>query len=169
MSDTQNTNVTDATEVEATVTEPTTEATVEAPTTSTEVEAEEKSELEKWKALSKKNEERAKSNYNQITELENRIKVLTEERKNFEAALEKNLELTKKLVIKDTGLPENAIDRLRGSTEEELREDAEQLKLLFGASVKKSVQPVSLHGTDQETKARELKFKGPEAHKNSLK
>lgn len=107
-------------------------------------------EAEKWKSLSRKNEETAKSNHTKLSELEKQLETFSESAKKLAEIEEKNILLLKQLIVKEKGLPDSALDRLRGATEEELRADGDDLAQLIGNTipVKKNVQPVQKIGSD---------------------
>ena len=93
-----------------------------------------------WKALSRKNETKAKKANAELKELRDRIAnmlspdevadkdaALAEARANADAAL---IEATRFRVALTEGIPLELAVRLQGATEDEMREDAERLKEL---------------------------------------
>lgn len=112
-----------------------------------EEEVDYKAEAEKWKSLSRKNESSSKENYRRVQELETELKTLKESSTDVNSLREENLNLLKRIVASEYKLPVEASNRLIGSTEEELRKDAESLSALFGSS-QKGMKPVKLHGTN---------------------
>lgn len=154
MSDENNENVnevetTDAEKVEVEETENNSDDTDSQTTensTDEDKEVDYKAEAEKWKGLSRKNENSSKENYKRVQELETELKTLKESSTDAESLREENLNLLKRIVVAEYKLPVEASNRLIGSTEEELRKDAESLSALFGSS-QKGMKPVKLHGT----------------------
>lgn len=108
-----------------------------------------KAEAEKWKGLSRKNENSSKENYKRVQELEAELNTLKENSTDVDSLREENLNLLKRIVVSEFKLPAEASARLIGSTEEELRKDAESLSALFGSS-QKGMKPVKLHGTNAD-------------------
>lgn len=128
-----------------------------------------KAEAEKWKSLSRKNEDKAKSNITRLTELESKATQLEADSEAYKTLKVENLNLLKKIVAVETGIPEGFIPRMQGSTAEELRADAEELKAMFPAMVKKTVSPVTLQGTDQaDNKFEKKTFSSYEEHQKYL-
>jgi hypothetical protein len=99
-------------------------------------------ELEKWKSLARKHEETAKKN----SEAAKRLKEIEDANKSeLEKATSAKTEAEQKAAAKERellvlrvamrkGLNEEQADRLKGSTEEELEEDADKLLKLFRRS-----------------------------------
>lgn len=106
-----------------------------------------KAEAEKWRSNSRKNEAASKENYKKLNELTSEFENLKQQLTEANKIKDENFNLMKRLVIAETGLPAELGNRLNGSNEEELKQDAESLKELFGA-VKKTPKPVRTQGTD---------------------
>lgn len=135
---------------EATETDEVSEANVnsdDGASDSAEEEKDWKAEVEKWRSNSRKNEATAKENYKKLTELTSEFETLRGQLTEAEKVREENLNLTKRLVIAETGLPIELSARLNGTTEEELKKDAESLMELFG-QVKKTPRPIKAQGSD---------------------
>lgn len=127
-----------------------------------------KAEAEKWKTLSRKNEDKAKTNHTKLTELELRLTQFESESNDFKKLKEDYTTLLKKSVATEIGLPTELIDRLRGSTEEELKADAETFKALLPVT-KKTVQPVTKQGTDTDIDLGPKKFKSAQEQLKAIK
>lgn len=106
-----------------------------------------KAEAEKWRSNSRKNEATSKENYKKLTDLTSEFETLKGQLTEAEKVREENLNLTKRLVIAETGLPAELSARLNGTTEEELKKDAVSLMELFG-QVKKIPKPIKAQGSD---------------------
>ena len=106
-----------------------------------------KAEVEKWRSNSRKNEAASKENYKKLNELTSEFETLKGQLEEANKFKDENFNLMKRLVIAETGLPAELGNRLNGSNEEELKQDAESLKELFGV-VKKTPKPVRTQGTD---------------------
>lgn len=119
---------------------PTTEATETEATT--EVEIDYKAEAEKWKALSRKNEETAKANAEKARSfdaLEEANKTEQQRLAERAEAAEKELATTRLEAVRtqvalEKGLTPNQAKRLVGSTPEELAADADELLADLGTS-----------------------------------
>lgn len=88
-------------------------------------------EIERWKAHSRKNEKLAKSNSEAaatLTTLESRIVDL----EKAKAAAEREAAILR--IAQDVGLPPVIAARVQGTTEEEMRADAESLKTVITSS-----------------------------------
>lgn len=114
-----------------------------------EDEADFKALFEKWKGLSRKNENSSKENYKRVQELESEVETLKKGSPDVESLKQDNLNLLKRIVVSEYNLPESAANRLVGASEDELRADAEELSKLVGGS-QKGMKPVKIHGTDQQ-------------------
>lgn len=98
-----------------------------------------KAEAEKWKGLSRKNEEQAKANASaakRLAEIEESNKSAEEKaaertRAAEQTAASASQEAAKLRVALSKGLPADLVDRLVGSTPEELAEDADRLMALI--------------------------------------
>jgi hypothetical protein len=97
-------------------------------------------ELEKWKALARKHEGRAKENAaaaKRLAELEDAQKSeLQKLQERAEAAEAKALTAARRSAAVDAGLPVGMADRLQGSTDEELIADAKALAEALGTTGK---------------------------------
>lgn len=95
-------------------------------------------EIERWKALSRQNEKRAKSNAeaaDMLTTLETRIADL----ETAKAAAERETAILR--IAQEVGLPPSFATRIRGANEEELRTDATALKAALSASAPAPAAP----------------------------
>lgn len=108
---------------------------------------EEDTELEKWKALSRKNEKQAKDNQARIKELEGLATKNQSLVQEITALKNEKTTLLRSSIAAEHGLPTGFADRLTGQTEEELKEDAKSLAALLGPG-SKSVKPTTFQGTD---------------------
>lgn len=111
-----------------------------------------KAEAEKWKELSRKNESTAKENYRNFTELNEKFSALQSKLEEANNYKQDNLNLLKRAVVAETGLPSELSERLRGEDEESLKKDASDLLTLFGKNTKKQ-KPISSQGSDDNDSA----------------
>lgn len=122
-----------------------------------------KAEAEKWRSNSRKNETASKENYKKLNELTSEFEALKGQLAEASKFKDENFNLMKRLVIAETGLPAELGNRLNGSNEEELKQDAESLKELFGV-VKKTPKPVRTQGTDLPSGNSKPVFKSQEEY-----
>lgn len=147
-----------AVEAEATTETPTTETAAEKvpATDSTNATAETQEdktdwvkEARKWESRASENREDAKRWKEYVEKVKPEQDKLVKELEDTRAELQ-TLKLTalKEKVIAEVGLAPEAINRLQGSTLEELKKDAEDLKSLIGGAspVSRKPQPVSTQG-----------------------
>ncbi len=87
-----------------------------------------------------------------LAESEKKLKESESKVKEYETAA------VKARIAKEAGIPEGFVDRLRGTTEEELKKDAEELKKLFpeGHAPKKSTAASGNGEKDPEAGVRKL-------------
>ena len=109
-----------------------------------------KAEAEKWRSNSRKNETTSKENYKKLNDLTSEYETLKGQLAEANKFKDENFNLMKRLVIAETGLPSELSGRLNGSTEEELKKDAEGLMELFG-QFKKTPKPVKAQGSDEDS------------------
>lgn len=119
-----------------------TSAAPEQPVTGEPAAKDWQAEAEKWKGLSRKNEEQAKANSaaaKRLAEIEESNKSAEEKaaertRVAEQTAASSAAEAAKLRVALTKGLPADLVDRLVGSTPEELAEDADRLLALIKPS-----------------------------------
>jgi hypothetical protein len=131
--------------------EPSTPETGTDPKTPAKPETDLAAEVEKWKALSRKNEEQAKANAEaarRLAELEESQKTDQQKLADTNKALEDRarkaeLESCRMRVAIRKGLTEAQVKRLLGTTEEELEADADELVAAFKGAEPEATPPAT--------------------------